>query len=149
GWSSQERGVRLGWKCLEPGWFGHNSTIPGAAAFVRVNPAEKFALVLMSRDHSVATVAGKLFGKLLPQFSQMKMPRPLSQAQRDGLELARFAGTYRSAGLEIVVDAAEGSELKISATRHTDAAAGVLMTAALRPAEDNVFYTNPPETTRF
>ena len=150
GWNALERGVYLGWKYHGGGWFGHNSTWPGASALVRVQPQRGIALVIASRDQPASLVAAKLFGRLLPELVDLRIPQPLSADETRHLDLRRYIGVYRSAARSVSISKFR-SGLRLNAHRLDSGGTrvGRSVDATLRAARDNVFFTQPADTESF
>jgi hypothetical protein len=140
GWNPLELGVYRGWKYYGRGWFGHQSSWPGASALVRMNPRLQIALVVASRDHAAPMVAMRLFGSQLPGFAMRAPPKQLTAGHAAHLAAADVAGCYRSAAERISVLSckARGLTLSRAGKQH-----------ALQAAERGLFYTRPPEGAQF
>ena len=151
GWSSQEHGIRLGWKHYGSAWFGHNSALPGAAALARVLQPEGLAIVVSSGNHSLANILARLFGNALPALAGVRVPRPLSAEETAALDLAPFVGTYANSALMISITRSKPGTLQLQVFPRIGASTAVepRMTATLRAAHDNVFYTVPAHTELF
>lgn len=138
GWNPLERGIYLGWKYHGHGWFGHQSVWPAASAWVRANPRRAIALALISRDHAVAVIAGRMLGAALPELFDLRMPALLRCGAPFDPE--RYVGRYGSAAIDVeVVRAGDALELCVH-----DRARGLRQRSALAPAADHVFFTRPP-----
>jgi CubicO group peptidase (beta-lactamase class C family) len=140
GWNPLELGVYRGWKYYGRGWFGHQSSWPGASALVRMNPRLQIALVVASRDHAAPMVAMRLFASQLPGFAMRAPPKQLTAGHAARLAAADVAGCYRSAAERISVLSckARGLTLSRAGKQH-----------ALQAAERGLFYTRPPEGAQF
>lgn len=148
GWSPLERGIRLGWKSYGGEWFGHRSTVKGAAAMARVHEGQATALVVFSQSRPAAAVASALFRTLLPDLWRPKVPALIAS---DSVDMRPYIGRYQSAA--IVVDICLGRdgrpELRVY-RRHAGAIEPAPVSiAALRAAENQVFFTSPSETQNF
>jgi CubicO group peptidase (beta-lactamase class C family) len=137
GWNPLERGIRLGWKSHGHGWFGHQSVWPGAAAFVRMNPARALALVLISRDHAAPVIAARLFGAALPELFDLRMPP--SSVSSMGADAQCHVGRYATAMLHAEI-MPRGAALEL---RVHDRARGIRQCAALTPAGGALSFTRP------
>jgi CubicO group peptidase (beta-lactamase class C family) len=140
GWSLLERGIYLGWKYYGFGWYGHNSNLPGAAALVRVNVSRRVALVIVSRDRPPARIAAALFGKLLPDLIDLRLPRGLGVAQSSRLDARRYVGAFRNGGQRLEVALSSRAQLELRMWPGTSPAEAD--PAALVPAEDDVFLVD-------
>ena len=63
GWHPLEKGICLGWKSAGAGWFGHQSSWPGASIYLRVHPQRKLALAVVAREQPAAIVALSVFSR--------------------------------------------------------------------------------------
>lgn len=149
GWNPIERGIRLGWKWYGCGWFGHNSVWPRAALMVRIQPRRGIAIAVAARDHPAGAIAARLFGALLPEFAGARLPKLL-----DGVDAALdptcYTGVYGNRAMAVSVTAQGPSSLELSATsRRGGASARPIVRAALRRAQDDVFFTQPLDGERF
>jgi hypothetical protein len=146
GWSPLERGVRLGWKSTGDGWFGHSSVLPGAAAFVRIHPRNEIGLLIASRDHAPTVVAANVFGRALPEFSTLRVPKPLTEDEAARHNLERYVGVYRNAASTISVEMTSTGTLtiRVDDTREPLHSKRMFETS-LHPAHNNVFLSRPPE----
>jgi CubicO group peptidase (beta-lactamase class C family) len=97
GWNALERGIHLGWKHYGGGWFGHHSSWPGAWLLVRVRVPDGAAIVVASRDHPAALVAGRVLADVLPELGRLDMPRRLSPQAAARFDPAPYCGRYASA----------------------------------------------------
>ena len=150
GWNVLERGVYLGWKYHGAGWFGHNSTWPGASALARVQPQRGIAIVVASRNLAASVVATKVFGRLLPELVDLRIPQLLSIEETRDLDRRRYVGVYRSAARSVSISTV-GDGLELSARHRGKGGAGHAhpVDAVLRAAAKEVFFTRPVDTQSF
>lgn len=145
GWSPAERGIFLGWKYFRDGWFGHQSAQPGSNILLRVHPRERIAIVISSKQRLPAHAAGVLFGKVLPEFVQFKLPRPLQPPTPQRDDLNRLPGIYMREGIAVSVDTRRNQlELRAYGRSGDKLDATPFCTCTLHPASDGAFYANPP-----
>ena len=129
GWNPLERGVHLGWKYHGRGWFGHQSSWPGASLFVRAHPRRALALVVASRSHSAALVAARVFGTHLPELFDLRPP-----TGRGAAPSCDDSGAFDSAGWHAEI---RGGEL------HVQRRGGRTVQASLRHVGGGVSFTRP------
>lgn len=141
GWNAFERGVHLGWKYYGAGWFGHNSTWPGASALARVHPASRIALAVASTRRPATLVAAKLFGALLPELVQLRVP---PAAAVEEMDTRRYEGVYRSAAWAVLVERSGDRRLVLHARPTAPARTERAVSARLRASADHLFFTEPP-----
>jgi len=146
GWNAFERGVHLGWKYYGAGWFGHNSTWPGASALARVRPAARIALAVASRRRPATLVAAKLFGALLSEFAQLRVPPAAAVEETD---TRRYEGLYRSAAWTALVERSGDRRLVLHARPTAPARTERAVSARLRASADHLFFTEPPAGASF
>lgn len=113
------------------GWYGHDSVSDDASTtVVRLNPAKGIAVCVASKYCRASTVAAKLFGKSLPGYSTLTIPRPLSATAVSRLALASFVGKYRNAIKTLSIRTSSLGKLQLV---NTDS------TCDLTPADNDVF----------
>jgi hypothetical protein len=98
-----EKGICLGWKSAGAGWFGHQSSWPGASIYLRVHPQRKLALAIVAREQPAAIVALSVFSRHFAELFERRM-RLLGEdgpAISDALPL----GAYAQAARVVVVSA--------------------------------------------
>jgi hypothetical protein len=151
GWSSQEHGIRLGWKHYGSAWFGHNSILPRASALARVLRSRGLAIVMNSASQSVSSILARLFGTTLPSLAALRIPRPLTSAEAAALDTTPFIGTYANGALTISISRSKPGALQLQAfaRKSSKASREPLVKATLRPARDNVFFTIPAHAELF
>jgi hypothetical protein len=85
GWMPQERGICLGWKVFNSGWYGHQAIWTKTPVIVRVNPSQGIGYLVSSRSvHPSRLVHGLFSQSLIGQLNQPKSP----------LRRASLVGTY-------------------------------------------------------
>ena len=109
GWAPFERGVFQAWKYFGDGWFGHNSTLPGASLLVRINAKRATAVVIASRSHAASTIAAKLLARLLPEFASLRIPKRLDGRRADLAMQADVMGLYGNAACNMWVKRSGGA----------------------------------------
>lgn len=130
GWHPNERGICLGWKHYGDGWFGHQSSWPGASLLLRVRAQDRRAIVVASELRHAAVVAARVWGRELPELHALSLPRPLSAEAAARLEPSLYCGRYVSASASLVVEAdAAGLVLRVHRFR-----------TRLIPASDEIFF---------
>jgi CubicO group peptidase (beta-lactamase class C family) len=143
GWNPLERGVLLGWKHAGEGWFGHQSTWPGASIFLRVAPEERRVIVVASRTHPAAVLAQRLFGRALPGLFQLRPP-----GIAHPMPLTEWAGRYERAATVAEIRIVDGR--LVLAAQSRDAASALRRTAlALQPAGAVCLAVPPSEAFPF
>jgi hypothetical protein len=143
GWSGAEQGIFWGWKTYASGWFGHNSSHPGAYGLVRVQPAERIALFAFSNDLSCNAIAAGLFGRVSPSLAPARIPRLLSSTE--GAPRSSYTGLYEVATMAVFIEQSDERHLTLRAHGKTR---GLVcqcpfFEASLRAATDHFFYTEP------
>lgn len=104
GWNPFERGVFRGWKCYGDAWFGHSAvTEDNRTALVRVCPERRIVLVVASVYHHANMVAARLFGKALPGFRSLRIPKPLLHDALRQLDQRAYCGVYRNAAEDFTI----------------------------------------------
>lgn len=103
GWSPSERASCEGWKSYGSGWFGHNAVTHGYSALTRINPAAQTAIVFAGDRIGSFTTFLRLFGRVLPDYANFRLPKALSAEAMIALDIDRYAGRYgtRAVTLEI------------------------------------------------
>lgn len=120
GLSISERGITLGWKWFGGTWYGHNSFWLGESAIVRLDPFEKFGIVLVSSNQSALTLARVLFGKMLPEFTDTDgfARRGYARAALDAAE--KYVGEYGNGAFVVSITKDDtGTDLVLHARRKT------------------------------
>jgi CubicO group peptidase (beta-lactamase class C family) len=143
GWHSIEKAICFGWKYYGQGWFGHNSEVPGAAGFLRVNPRLKVGIVVASDDQPPTAIASALFRSQWPNLVQLEMPKMGRDVCLGTQRASRHLGTYANCGLSYTVtsDSAGRLFLKCRRAKHTSEGAD---TSILHPADAEIFFLRPP-----
>jgi|GEM_PF-3214736 CubicO group peptidase (beta-lactamase class C family) len=117
GWHPLERGVRLGWKCYDDGWLGHQSVLPCASLLVRVRPQDRSAVVVASSGYHAAVVAAKVLGPEIPSLVTVALPR--ARAGPAPLDTSAYCGRYASAAESLEVETLGGGLMLGSANGRT------------------------------
>ncbi len=145
GWHSVERGIQLGWKCYDHGWFGHNSEVPGAGIFVRINPIRRIGIAVASKSHPPTTVASAIFRPLLPALVDFQIPKLLPNRTITSDDAAQYVGGYGNAALSVLIDKSGTDTLLIKANRRASPGLREQMSIEGRmvQANDNIFFTQP------
>lgn len=137
GWHPFERGVYRGWKSYGDGWYGHSAIAEDQrSALVRVHPRLKVAVVIASVFHHANVVAAKLFGKAMPGFSSLKIPRRLSGRALGNADLNDYPGTYTSGTEMFRVVLSSGRQLRLVGPKYE---------ANLAVAENDLCLPKDPE----
>jgi CubicO group peptidase (beta-lactamase class C family) len=111
GWSVV-RGAGLGWKYFGGAWFGHNVHAAAAGLALRINPAERTGIVVVSTGYSAALLLARLAGTSLPEFYNLQFPRRLSlNDRRTATEM--FTGTYQNLALRLSVERSSQDSLDL------------------------------------
>jgi hypothetical protein len=97
GWCP-ERGACAGWKAYSGGWFGHHMHYPDEqySLAVRAHFEQRIAIVVAARRtpaNAASMTLIRLFGRLLPEFLDMRLPVPRSVPSPKS-EVVSCAGTY-------------------------------------------------------
>jgi len=144
GWHPSEQAICLGWKSYGEGWFGHNSNLSQRSAILRVNPAERIAVVIGFDGNGPAVLAlAGLLGHSLPELCNLGRPRLLSPEECRAIRYDQYVGTYSQSRTKLVVklareDALELSSYDVCANRHCHS-------SWLRPARGDLFIPEPPQ----
>lgn len=144
GWSSVERGIRLGWKYYGRGWFGHDSSAAGVSIVLRIHPHENAGIVVVSEGRPAILVAARLMPGLFGDFANARMPGPLSAEEMASLDLESCVGRYEGAATILEVLKRDGA-LQIEVNhRVPDVARNTTsLRASLTAAADGVFLPRP------
>ncbi len=143
GWSGAEQGIFWGWKTYASGWFGHNSSHPGAYGLVRVHPEERVALFAFSNDLSCNAIAASLFGPACPSLAPARIPRLLSSTE--GAPLSSYTGMYTVASMAVFIEQSDEGNLTLRAHGQTRGLVCPIpfFKTSLRAATGHFFYTEP------
>ena len=144
GWSPFERAICLGWKYFGSDWYGHNANICGHSLIVRFAPKSAALLVIAARNEpmdAALTVLINLFGKCLPEFSQLRIPRRLNSSEAAELIARQYEGSYANARDLIRISADDRQQLTLQFT----ALPGDVRVAecGLSPAQRSIFFSQP------
>ncbi|TLS46339.1 beta-lactamase family protein [Streptomyces montanus] len=106
-WTVSADGWGLGWTLYDwfgkPG-FGHDGASIGQYGFLRVVPEAGVALVLLTNGGDARRLYEELFGELLADLADVRMPDPFGPpAQPPAVDIAPYAGTYKREGVLITV----------------------------------------------
>jgi Beta-lactamase len=139
-----ERGACGGWKYYGSGWYGHNMTAPHHSLVLRAHFEDRVAFVVTAAESSATLTVARLFGKLLPEYVSLGLPKPLAVPVLPP-DAAGCAGTYaRQSTIVRVKSAAENS---LEAEIFTDWAAfdhnSPQIRSALRPGTANAYLAEP------
>lgn len=145
GWTTFERGIRGGWKYYSGGWFGHDATIRGGTTFVRVQPYAGVGIAISAIGTVAATVASKVFCNVLPEFSELRMPRMLTLEEEKAQDLEKYVGVYDCAVTRLAINTFGENLLNIVASKNAGALNTAVppLAAVLRPAHENIFFPRP------
>jgi CubicO group peptidase (beta-lactamase class C family) len=105
----------LGWILFD--WdgrrvFGHDGATIGQAALLRVVPDAGVAIALLANGGNVRDLYADLFGELLAELCDLRMPDPLAPpAHRPHVDAARFAGRYERVGSRLDFEAGDDGSL--------------------------------------
>ena len=135
GWSALERGVYRGWKFYGEGWYGHNSIWPHASASVRIQPRARIALLITSREQPVTAVVARLFGKILPEYRNLRIPKAVPWRESPD----RLCSQY-GCGEPVAIECRGAKQLRLRGPRFA---------SELEPAEHDVFFARPLEDPRY
>jgi CubicO group peptidase (beta-lactamase class C family) len=135
----------LGW--IRYSWdgralIGHDGSTIGQAAFLRVCPAERLGVVLLTNGGNTRDLYEDLYREIFAELADIAMPRPLEPpAEPVSVDVTPFIGTYERTGtrLEVFVGGGEPT-LRVTAT-------GPL--AALLPEPTKEFRLVPVADTLF
>jgi CubicO group peptidase (beta-lactamase class C family) len=142
GWNALECGVRLGWKYAGSGWFGHSSVLARARGLVRVHPAQRAGIFVLSRDQAPAMVAARVFGAVFPALSSLRVPKPLSPNELREFRPEPYVGAYHNAAQTIrIVDRGEKLSLHVA---NKDGSSPEAQVSNLVAARNHMFLLQPP-----
>jgi hypothetical protein len=108
-----ERGSCAGWKSFGAGWLGQHTASDTQSVALRVHPEHKLAIVVdadVGSTYAANIILARLFGRILPEFLDMKVPRLLATAPPAG-NMANCIGTYADTKSRIRVTAGDGASL--------------------------------------
>ncbi len=143
GWHSIERGMYLGWKHYGDGWFGHNSDVPDAAVYARVNPRLRVALVIASDSHPPTAIASALFRERWPHLVRSPMPVLLKDSRLDEASASSFAGHYGDGQYSVRIEGGATGNLSIQVVNRLGSAQTPQVALLVR-AQDEIFFLRPP-----
>jgi hypothetical protein len=151
GWCQFESGIYRGWKCFGPGWFGHNTRAPGYTVVLRVQPRQQVAIMVASEDAFASGIVARLFGDWIPQLRAVHIPALLCDTESLESHPEEYVGTYANAASEVSISGLNVRKLEIAARQQPpNAASGAaLLKANLRPAQQHVFFMQPPNSGEF
>lgn len=142
GWSGAERGILSGWKYYGEGWFGHSSSRAGAYGVVRVQPEQRIAMFVCSKEQSCAAPATALFGRSFATFAPVKSPKLLPTGSP--IEHEAYVGVFDVAATSLRIEHADtGLVMRAFDRRGRNIAREPFHVALLRPAADHLFYPEP------
>lgn len=143
GWHMSQRAMCLGWKSYGEGWLGHNSELFQRSAILRVNPAERIAIVIGVEGAGPAALAlAGLFGNSFPEFRDIKPPRLMSPQECKALRYDQYVGTYSQSRTQLSVKLAREDVLELSS--YDVRANRRYGPSWLRPALGDMFIPAPP-----
>ncbi len=137
-----ERGSSCGWKFFGEGWYGHNMAVPGGSLLVRIHMKNRIALVVASKEVPASLITLRLFGRLLPEYTALRIPRPVPAAVT-AERAAHIVGTYENRALELRITYDLRAGLRADAVLKHDRAAGVV-SATLGPGTDGAWLFESP-----
>ena len=76
-------------------WFGHNADLTISSVLLRFNPRIGVAIVVAAAADNAFGVLAGLFGPALPEFTELRIPRPLRQSELEMLERRAYLGKVR------------------------------------------------------
>lgn len=98
----------LGWMlpdCGGPSLFGHDGSIDGQTAFVRIAPQAGIAVALLANGGDVRPMFDGIVGEVLNNLAGIRLPAPpVPPANPEPVDARRVRGRYRSAMLELAID---------------------------------------------
>lgn len=104
GWMPQERGICLGWKVFNSGWYGHQAIWTKTPVMVRVNPEAGLGYLVSSRSIHPWRIVNALFSQsLIGQMNRWKLvsQRPSVVGTFERVD-SRFEITMEKSGLTMV-----------------------------------------------
>lgn len=149
GWSV-EGGAGAGWKHFGSGWYGHNMTTPAQSLILRIHPERKLAIAVAGTGATTASMAMlRIFGRRLPEYASLKLPKPIAAADRAVLE--RCPGVYANAAMSVRISLRhQESRLQAdieSASPPTPSRGIAAVSTGLQAGTDNAFLAEPHVTT--
>ena len=142
-----ERGTCLGWKYYGDGWFGHNALLRDESTLARFNVDNRIGIVVTGDNRLATLVLARLFGRALPEFSQLKIPRPLPNWEPNESDLDAYTGSYENAATQAIVTRTGATTLGLEIfEKSTDADWNSQVKAirsTMQPCADGAFRLEP------
>jgi CubicO group peptidase (beta-lactamase class C family) len=138
GWSPAEQAACIGWKYYGAGWYGHNANMTSCSALLRFNPREGTALAMAGAGDTTFLMLAGVFGTLLPELANLRIPRLLVSGAEELFESAPYVGRFSRARTHIEV--ATASQRRLSFTFGTTDSEHAPIHGRLRRAENEVFF---------
>ncbi|NNH68599.1 beta-lactamase family protein [Nocardia uniformis] len=106
-WTISADGWGLGWTLYDwngtPG-YGHDGSAVGQFSYLRVVPGAGVAIALLTNGGSTRQLYNDLFGELLAELAEVRMPEPFGPAaQPPVVDWTPLIGTYRREGVKLTV----------------------------------------------
>jgi hypothetical protein len=150
GWHATEKGIALGWKYYGGGWYGHDSIVPASPMALRINPRCDIGLFVRTTGIAAAPMLGRLCRDVFPELLPSSIPRPMPSGA-----ISISPGTYGNSSLRLHIERGEAGNFRLRIEpRATDcrtfgAPSFVPVVAALLPAENRLYFLQPPQPGAF
>jgi Beta-lactamase len=141
---SIEHGICLGWKYYGDGWYGHNALLSTTSVVVRFHLEDQIGLVVTADNRSAAVTLARVFGRMLPEFRDLKLPRPLSGSELSRSEIEACLGTYAN-GDTLALITSDGSTRLILeiVDKSTDKKSAFFIRTNLQQCTQSAFMLEP------
>lgn len=141
-----ERGSCAGWKYYGSGWFGHHMALEQHSLAVRVQFDQRIAVVVAAHDTSVSVAAMtlvRMFGRVLPEFHHMRIPRALSKSTITP-DMAKCVGTYadRATAVRVTLDMRAGLQAEFFPNVAAFSRNAPQVRAGLKPGSDGTYLAD-------
>jgi CubicO group peptidase (beta-lactamase class C family) len=143
GWHSVEKGIYFGWKYYGDDWFGHNSEVPEAGMFLRLNLRLRVGIIVASRRYPPTAVASALFRRYWPSVVRLEMPKLKSDPYVDRGRASCYEGMYANGERAYGVTADSTGKLFLRSYSSGHSGEDVIA-PMLHPAEAEIFFMRPP-----
>ena len=102
----------LGWILFDWGSdavIGHDGNTVGQAAFLRLVPAQRLGVALLTNGGQTRALYDALYDELFQDLTGMSLPKkPKPMDDASGIDLTRFAGVYERTSVRMEIDVTDG-----------------------------------------
>jgi hypothetical protein len=141
---SIEHGVCLGWKYYGDGWFGHNALLIATSVVVRFHLQEQIGIVVTADNRSAAVTLARVFGRMLPEFRDFKLPRPLFGSELRHSELEAIVGNYANGDILALITCDGCTRLSLEIVeKGTEKKSPAFIRTNLQPCTQGAFMLEP------